>query len=347
MALEASMFANSYKYYLYLLKKEAGNVPWQKIFLSITAVLVIIFGMVSSVIFYQYQKDEPLREEVRYLQKAAASFSAASSSIEEILSISRIAGAKTEFISNTQEATAQAEGFFISLDDLERSQQVVSAAKNNINFQKTLLNDDQIPAKYLSLKKDLLEFYDEANAEVEKLAGDLEFAAKLLTVVGPNFYLPVLTNDSLWQLQDPQRVMSYYENTKKQADITLAGLAKITIPQKFKTFSDLYISYLERVVAVADNIIVVLREPESEEGEEANQLERAYQILVGATRENEEFSQKIASERLKLFDAKENLERFAAVNLAKNSLAEKIGDIQTMQAQPSLYRFFRFGGFTN
>ena len=73
-------------------------------------------------------------------------------------------------------------------------------------------------------------------------------------------------------------------------------------------------------------------------------IEKAYQILTLARKDNEKLSLKLLNERLRLFDTKRNLDRFAALKLVKNSIDDKLTFAYANQPQPKSLKLPGFLG---
>lgn len=320
------MFSRSYKYYLNLLERSSKTSPPKRIILAIVAVVLVLIGISSALVYYLYQKEAPIRVQNQYLLLASGGFNSVGQSLNEILSSLQVAGAKTEIIDKSKESSSSATGYFASLDDVQKIMSSLEKIDSSVSFQKKVLLEKNPPEKYSKLHGDLLNFYDQTEKLVSELSADQQFLKDMFLALGPNFYLPVLTYENLWQDGKKDEIISYYDKTKTFADDTLANLAKLSVPEKFRPFYEAQIGYLELVAKVAVNIISTLKESENTYQDSVTQLEKAYQILVGAERDNEKYSQKLTDEKLKIFDLKKNLEKFSRVKLAQTSLEAELGD---------------------
>jgi hypothetical protein len=348
------MFIYSYKDYLRLLEKRPRISPFGKIFILIFGVLFIIAGIFSAVTYYQYKKELPIKAQNQYLDLSYGGFISVSQSIEELAQTFKVAGAKTQLIEKSKESSAQASGFFVSLDDSQKTLSKIQSTKENIKFQKNLLRERIIPEVYLGLNNDLLNFYEESEILFNNLSSDYQFTKELLLALGPDFYLPALTNESLWSSGKEQEIIDYYQKIKESASVSLEKFQKLLVPDNFRTFYDTQLKYFELVINVSNNIINTLQSQNDTDVDSATQIEKAYQLLVGASRENEQISQKLLEEKLKLIDQKKNIEQFSSLNLSQNSLQANFADHFKSQPQtkmdqikiwPSVQKFFR--GFTS
>lgn len=320
------MFSRSYKYYLNLLERSSKTSPPKRIILAIAAVIFVLIGISSALVYYLYQKEAPIRAQNQYLQLASGGFNSVGQSLNEILSSLQVAGAKTEIIDKSKESSPSAAGYFVSLDDIQKIMSSLEKINSSVSFQKKVLSEKNPPEKYSKLHGNLLNFYDQTEKLVSELSADQQFLKDMFLAVGPNFYLPVLTYEDLWKDGKKDEIISYLDKTKTFADGTLANLAKLSVPEKFRPFYEAQMGYLELVVKVAVNITSTLKESEDTRQDSVTQLEKAYQILVGAKRDNEKYSQKLTDEKLKIFDLKKNLEKFSGVKLAQTSLEAELGD---------------------
>src|SRR4030042_5045862 len=198
-----------YKNYLRLLQKKPKFTILGKIFLAVLAVIFILAGSLSAVFYYQYKKDLPVKAENLYLEKANKGLISVNLATEELLGSFKIAGAKVQLIDKTKESSPSALGYFVSLDDIGKNVSKIQLTKENIQFQKNMLNEKSVPEKFQELNNELINFYDQSDKLLETISSDLGFAKQLLLVLGPDFYLPTLTNQTLWSLQKEEEIANY------------------------------------------------------------------------------------------------------------------------------------------
>ncbi|OGD87762.1 hypothetical protein A3D81_02030 [Candidatus Curtissbacteria bacterium RIFCSPHIGHO2_02_FULL_40_17] len=336
------MFARSYKYYLNILEKSSKASPVQKFILIIVAAFFILIGIFSSSLYYLYQKEAPIRTQGQYLELANGGFNAIEQSLGEILSSYQVAGAKAQIIDTSKESSPSASGYFVSLDDVQKIMSSLEKVKSDIDYQKGHLQEQKTPQKYTGLHNDLLNFYAQTGTLLSSLADDQKFLKDMLMALGPDFYLPVLTNQKLWTNGNKDEIINYYEKNKSLANVSFTNLSKTSPAAKFKPFYDAQIAYFEVVVKVSDNIISTLKQNDTVDKDAATQLEKAYQILIGAQRENEKYADKLTEEKLKIFDLKKNLQDFSPVSLPQNSLRTALNDHLTNQPQPKFDKIPNF-----
>lgn len=318
----------SYKGYLDYLKnlKKPSFFKRTSIFLALG--LFVFLGFVST-LDYLWQKEASLRAKEKYLEVAKSSLNSSEQTISELLQIFKVAGVKIELTGEPVEGTPSPQGFFTSLDDLQRTLSFIEAGKNNLKFQKKFLIDNPPPKDFTELNNNLLDYINTAENSLAEISKDQNFAKDLLTALGPNFFLPTLINDALWEIAESDDIINYYQDIKLKADSALADLARLTVPLKFESFYQTQIAYLEHTTFVSDSIINTLKESESADPETATRKEKAYQLLNTQRSINEELSQKILGEKLKLVDLRENLERLAVVSLKQNSLQGNLNDLSS------------------
>ncbi len=109
------------------------------------ALILIPIGTISSLIYFENKKEAPIRAQARYLENAADALFSENQSIAEILSSFQIAGAKVQIVDNLKESTASSAGFFVSLDDLEKSVSKIELASRNLENQKLSLGQNNTP----------------------------------------------------------------------------------------------------------------------------------------------------------------------------------------------------------
>ena len=317
------MDTTPYRHYLAHLEKQTGLTLGRKLLIFTAALILIAAGVVSTV-FYKYQKEAPTRAEYQYLESTAADFESTSKSLEELLASFKVAGDKVIMIDTLRESTAAASGFFVALDDIERTLSKIEANKDNIFVKRSWFEQKFIPPKLSYLHNQILDFYNESYAVLLQLHSDHLFIKQLLLAAGPKFYLPVLTRDELWEKADKKQILNYYKDTKEQTNESLAALSKLSPPPRFKGYYDAQIAYMTILVNLSDNIINTLSVSDDPDIDSATQIEKSYQLLVGAKRENEVLSQQLLQEKLKVVDIGGNLDKLAPIEIRKNSIKESL-----------------------
>ncbi|GEM_PF-2592757 len=332
------MHGHSYKYYLLHLAKKPKASLFQKTLFLFFALVFTVGGIISAFSFWQYYQEAPLRLQNRYLEIAISGFTTAKSSLTEIIGSFQVAGTKVKAVDILKEATPTAEGYFVSLDDIDKAIAQIESTQKGLLEQKNQLSKLPTPNKFQAIRKDLLAYYNKSSNLLDSLLSEQNFQREILIASGTSFYLPVLTDETLWQAQKAQPIIDYYEGKKHQANITLADLSRLTPPDAFKTYYDSQIAYLELLASVAADINKTLSQANETGKDSVPQIEKAYQQLQQAKIKNEGLSQKLLAEKLKVFDKKRNLEKFAAVNIEQNALQAKLADLYLKQPQPKTYQ---------
>ncbi len=321
------MLPHAYKQYLaYLRRRTKPSLLSRSLVFTFLAIFMML-GTVSAFFYYQLKKETPKRAQLEYLQLATGGFVSSKQSIEEILTDFKIAGAKIEVVESSKDATPSSLAFFTALDDLAKISSKIEAARKNIIFQKEILGHKQIPIEYSTLNGELTSYYDEVGELFDEVLSQHQFAKSMLVASGPNFFLPVISNEPLWQVGDKNDLVVFYQKIKTDANSTLESLSKLNVPPRFKNYYKTQIAYLELVVSVSDKVVNLLSQENKEEPESATQIEKAYQLLIDAKKENEGLSQQLLIEKLSLVDLKQNLATFAPVLLKQNSLEVKLAEI--------------------
>lgn len=327
----------SYKHYLHLAKKGSKLSFFEKILLLFLALLFVTVGITSAYYYYLYKKEAPIRAQNQYLNIAESGFGQTKIALSEMLSSFQVAGVKIQKIEGLAENPDQASGFFISLGDIEKVLAQVELVTKNVQNNQQALENANVPPDFSGLNTQILNFYIDLIKFLQEVYGDHYFAKQMLLAVGPNLYLPTLSQGGLWESQDADEVIRFYQETKDKANTTLANLAKLQVPFDFGDYYQAQISYLELLVKASDGIVNTLSIGEEPQDESATQIEKAYQILTIANQENGALSQKILTEKLRLFDPKKNLDRFAQIKIPQNSIAQQLTETIAKQPQPKLY----------
>ena len=322
----------SYKHYLALFEEKPAPLI-SKIALSLLS-LSVLFAGIFLVIFYQYAKEAPLRIKYQYLQSISIDFNQSNQSLKEVLSEFKVAGAKVQFVETLKEKTGSEAAFFAALDDLEKSASKIESAQNNLLAKKETLLQKAVPGELLDLNSKIIDFYERSSAILSTIQNDHLFAKQLLLASGPKFYLPKLTDDQLWERADKEEIIAYYKSQKDEANTALANLAKLTPASHFQNYYDAQIAYLALLVNLSDNIINTLSVADEQDLERATQIEKSYQLLVRAKRENETIEKKLLQEKLNIVDIEENLNKLAPIEMSANSLVGNLNLLENSTPKP-------------
>lgn len=327
----------SYKHYLHLAKKGTRLSFFEKILLLSLVLLFVTVGTISAYYYYLYKKEAPIRAQNQYLNVAESGFGQTKIAVSEMLTSFQVAGTKIQKVEGLAENPDQASGFFTSLADIDKVTAQIELITKNAQASRQTLQSTNVPKDFSSLNSQILNFYTDLIKLLDQVYLDHDFGKQMLLAQGPNLYLPGLSQDNLWESQNGQEIIKFYQEAKDKANYSLANLAKLEVPLDFGDYYQTQISYLELLVKVSDSIINTLSIEEEPREDTSTQIEKAYQILIGARKENEALSQKILTEKLRLFDPKKNLDRFAQVKIPQNSIALQLAETIAKQPQPKSY----------
>src|SRR3989344_7805524 len=213
------MHGLSYQHHLSLVARKAKPKFIHKTLLAVLAVILLCVGFLSSLVYYQFKKDEPLRADNRYLQNAIGVFAQTKQSVNETLQSFQIAGVKIKIIDNVKESTPQAAGYYALLDDIDRTLAKVDVLEKNIRYQNSQAKRQAVPADFAQITLDLTNFYQTSLKTLEAAKDEQQFARDMLIASGVNFYLPVLSDEAMWAARDSKQIKTYYEGRKLEANI--------------------------------------------------------------------------------------------------------------------------------
>lgn len=334
------MIIHSYKHYLLLIEKKPRLSALQKTAGLIFATLLITLGILSALFYYQYQKEAPQRHKKQYLEIASTGFVSTAQSIEELIQIFQVAGVKIQILKNQSETSSEFQtGFFSTLDDLSRLISKLESSHQNLTNQKSLLKSQQPPQDLQEINQDLLNYDQQTLAVIENTKKDYQFLKDLILALGPNYYLPQLSDESLWKEGSEKEIITHFETLKSEADQALASLSRLNAPEEFTDHLKIQTKYLELLVTTSSKIVEILTKQAVVKEDEATPLEEAYQILTKAKEENNSLAMTIFSQRQNLFSPQRNLDRFASVRLLQYSLQTKLQEASTNQIQKDFTPF--------
>ena len=315
-----AMQVQSYRHYLDSLDKKTNTGPLGKILLFAGFVILMMVGITSGIIYYESKKEAPIRKQAAYLQNTSNILASQNQSIDEILSSFQVAGAKVQLVDSLKESSAAASGFFISLDDLERSLSKLESMEKNIQNTKLTLNSSIPPENLSGPNSDVITFFSNTQNSLGEIYTEQSFIRDVLYASGPSFYLPVLTDETIWKENNKDEIINYYKDVKTQTDESLKSLSKLTPPELYKSYFDTQITYVTLLVNVSDKILNILSQKDSTNPEEPTQLEKAYQQLIIAKKENEKLANTLLAEKTKIFDITRNLQKFEKIKTQQNLL---------------------------
>lgn len=317
----------SYKEYLEILKGPPRKKRVYKTALvSFFIAVFLLIGTLSALIFYYKKNIEPQVLASNFIESASTGFISSKQSLNDVLETFQVAGAKVATVDNLQNSASPQEAYFIDLADKQKLLSKISLAKQNVQFQRQQLQKTHSLPGLQSITSDLINYYEQSEASFDQTEKDHEFFKNVLLALGPDFYLPTLSKDSVWEKGDKAKIKEYYEGKKLKAQDALANISSFSPEADFKDYYNAEIAYLELVVKVSTDMTNTLNSNPEEKPDSASVVERAYQQLVNAQKENNAISINLLAEKRRLLELKENLNKFAAVRYQANSLEARLKD---------------------
>lgn len=313
------MHVHSYKNFLQS-RKFTKYGPVIKLVGTTTIILLILAGSYSAFWYNQYNKEAPAQVVKSYLETSTVDFTSTTTAGDELMASFQVAGAK---IAYTWQNAEDPDAYFTAVDDLERIIGAINTVRKNVGHAKSVQQNINNPAKFKDLNLSLIAYYENLEDYLLNQASDLRFAKDLTLAVGPDLYLPVLSQKDLW-LSDSQSIKSHYEKLQQSAGSSLAKLSRLDVPQKHRFYHQQEIAYISLLVNLATAIINTISVSDDLDAQKATQLEKAYELLVRSERENRQLSDEIFKKRTESFNTKRNLEDFAHIKIQMISLATKL-----------------------
>lgn len=300
----AAMPAITYREHLDLFNKyKVTNIPIGKILMSLAFTLVLSLSASMVLSSARNTKIEPANEQSTYFQSASTSYYKSKQSLDDLRSALQVAGIKTEKVDTLREAsaTSRVSGFFTTIGDIQKLIDQIKLTKENIQAEKNSLESLEVPGIYNTLDAQILAYNDQSVAFLTEMENSQLALKDLITAATPAFYLPTLSDDEIWQKGDIAEIKAYYEKRKEEATKVSESFSKFETTEELKTYKDLQMSHFLLVINLSDNVISVLNRPVEQDDEQRAILkEEAYQILVGAQRENQDLAEQLATLRIKL-----------------------------------------------
>ncbi len=358
--LSLPMYVTSYRDYLeYIEKHGKSNISIAKISVVLILALFLTLSLATTYSSYQNKKIEPQTAQVKYFNTANDAFYKSSQALDDLESSFQVAGVKTEKIDSLKESSQSATtpGFFITLGDIQKSIAQIKTTKDSIIYERDQLKKTSAPDIYNTLNNQMIDYLNQSEAFLMENEKTQEQLKDLVLASGPNFYLPILSDEQMWQGQDVDKIKSYYENKKKDAQGAAKLFKKIEVKPELNDYKNTQLSFFQLVVNVSDNILNVLNRkvtPETNNPDSASVQEEAYQVLVGAKRDNEIIAQQLLNERQKLTSTEvyknalaslRNRERIIESGLSQGNKVQ-INSTSDTQTKNIFISFLNFSGFT-
>lgn len=353
------MYVVSYREYLdYIERHGKSNIPIAKMSVILVVALFLAFSLATTHSSYRNKKIEPQIAQVRYFNAAGDTFYKSRQALDDLESSFQVAGVKTEKIDSLKEGSASATtpGFFITLGDIQKSIAQIKTVKETVVYERDQLAKTNVPEVYITLNNQLV---DSLNLSETFLADNEKTQEQLKDLVlasGPNFYLPILSDEQLWQGQDIDKIKSYYENKKKDAQAAAEMFKKIEVKPELKKYKDTQLSFFQLVVNVSDNITNILNRKvvQPDNFDTASLQEEAYQVLVGAKRENEIIASQLLEERQTLTSSGVHQDALASIKNRERIIESGLSEGNKVQMSKSndnlskniVMQLLNFSGFT-
>lgn len=314
---------------------------------SFLAVILLVFTLSLYISQSSNKNNEPAQAQAIYFDSAQASFFKTKQSLGDLVASFQVAGEKTQKLdSSTQSSSSATPGFFITLGDTQNLIAQIKSTKENIDIENQSLKKTSPPSVYETLNNQLLSYQQESEDFLTSVQATQEGLKDLLLASGANFFLPTLSDESVWQSQDVDKIKAYYENRKKDAQNSLTVFSKISPRNELKDYKNLQLSYFQLVTNVSDNVLKILNKPPAADvsPDTPTNIEEAYQLLTTAKRDNEIIAQKLFDEKLKLTSTSEIKDKVASLNNRAKIIESALSDGNKVQIQnpPVKLDLFKF-----
>jgi len=298
------MPAITYRDHLALFNKyKTAKIPYGKVLSALALTLLLTLTATLRLASVNNKEVIPLNDQSIYFESTSGSFYKSKQLISELKTSFQVAGVKTQKIDTLKEAsaTSRVPGFFITLGDIQKNIDQIKQARENIENEHKTIQDATAPAIYQTLNTQISEYQIQAQSLLDRMEKTLSELKDLHAAATPSFFLPTLSDEQAWQSGDPEEIKNYYKKRKEEAIATQESFVKVKASSELQDYKTLQDSYFTLVVNVADNIIGVLDRPIEDTEDAKSQLkEEAYQVLVGAQRENELIAEQLSGKRVQI-----------------------------------------------
>lgn len=303
------MSAISYRDYLEIFDKyHKDSVPVIKSLATLSVIIIIVFAVSVFITAKSNQKVEPINQQAAYFNSVNSSFYKTRQSLDSLVASFQVAGTKTQNVDSSQSSpSASTPGFFITLGDTQNLIAQIKSTKENIKTEEDSVKNLDTPDIYKKLSQELVAYQDESQIFLSRAQDTQEQLKDLILAAGPNFYQPILSDESVWKTQDVDKIKTYYEGRKKDAQSALDNFAKLNVAPSLQAYHTAQLSYFQLVINLSDNILKTLNKPidTNVSQDTPSNIEIAYQLLSSAQNDNGIIAQKLLDERLKLMSTTE------------------------------------------
>ncbi len=278
--------------------------------------------------FYLFKitsQKKQISDKKQFIGLVSSNLITSSQSLDEVVKSLDIVDSNYARATTTESNMLQAD-LSVVIGDNQKILSQIESIKNNLDFQKELINKAKTPEGYEDLKIDSINYYNQAELLLSNFIDDFKFENDILKVISINNSQNSVVKNDIWQKQDKEKIITYYKDLKNQAVSSLKELSKIKVSQKYQNYYNLQNSYFEFISATADEIINALQKDETlpPAQDEPSQIEKAYQIAFKAGDNIANIAKQITTERAKLLPLKINRPDFVNLASIQKPLESKI-----------------------
>ncbi len=291
----------------------------------VTIFLIVLLALVYLV--YEVHKQLKISAKKDFIGTVSANLISADQSLDELKnSLFTASNSYQTFIKEDEKF--QKINFTETLENNAQNLSQIETVANSLVFQKDLVKDSKVPKDYDELKIGFLAYYDKSSEVLENLQEDFNAENQIYQVLNSNLGNINIYNDELWQYGQTEDILIFYQNLKNAANNTLQELLSLEVSRKYEDYYNLHISYLENLIASANEVINSL-EIESKDLIEIqpNQLEIAHNSANDSKNKLNKILNDIKEERKRYFSQSTPLNNFDNLSRSQEKLEDQIKNL--------------------
>lgn len=300
-----------------------GLIKFPNAIYFVSIFLIILLALVYLV--YEAHRKLTISAKQDYIGLVSANLISTDQSMDELITTLSSSNSNYEKIVGSAQVQGSA-NYSLVVENNEKNLSQIELLKENLDFQKNLLDTAKTPEGYESLKNDFSSYYTDSGTVLDELGSIYEYENTMLQSFNVSLHNKNISDKAIWAAKDSETIKNYFKTLKFEAEAALARLKGITRVQKYESYHNLHLNYLELLNTASQEVIVTLENATvlSFADDQVDSIEMAYKISVDAQDKIAKLSEKISSERLRLFSIEQNMQNIENLSNAQKTLEDKI-----------------------
>ncbi len=305
--------------------------------------IFLIVLLVAVYLIYEFHRKLTVSAKQQYIGLVSANLISADQSLDELMNTLDIGKSSYEKVLGNTETNGDL-NYSIIVGNNQKSLSQIGLLKDNLDFQKNLLNSARTPREYQTLEDSFNNYYAQSNEFLEELEKNYEYENNLLKNVTAATFGINISQKTLWGSTDKELILNHFKTLKSDTNSSLEKLSQINTPDRYQEYYNLYLTYLKLIATTAEEIASILEEDlASLDSDSPNSIEIAYKTSIDSQNEIDKLTKEIAEERTRIFSIEENIKEIENLAAVQQDIENKIkGLYQLLYTQSSTATDFGF-----